>query len=550
MKYSILVILAILLCLPVAAASPALSAQDPLSPEGSFVADEHPEITVLFQGRDDCQEIIDALVDAGGNWRSLYESIEYYDGEKKEDCFFLIKIMPHLDKLEMTRETMIEHIDYAWAAKTDFPYTIPDEMFREYILVYRLGQEPVTPYRALIRERFEYLVGETPSDTARAVNKWISGNIKTQPRGFFGPRPSPVNVLNSGAGTEEDIANLTSAILKTLGVPSRRARVEHFGQQAGGASWVEIYDYVWMPLYPDSPDDFGDFNRWEGEYPHNITVVSAQSAFHSSQITPSYTGTGVIELNFYRRGQVLPDFEHFGISVYNDGAWEPLDDLGFNLEESRMTTGDDDIFEAVLGDGKYLVQCGVRNYKGDPWVQTRMVDLGANERIQLEFQLDPPFEDLSPQDLQKRKLDELPEFILGELEYPDDFLGTVQLVFIFNMQKESSVRMLPDIIRFANEQGGIALLLIHTGAPDEHDAAVKAVTDAGWDPDEIMWDDSGDVAASWKCPRDEGGNFTNLPAVILIDADERIILYDEGMNLMIYELLGWGLELIKLEVAD
>ena len=82
-------------------------AQNPLSKEDAFVADNHPEVTALFEGREDAKEILDALTDAGGNWGNLFDAITHFEGDKREDCIFLVKIMPHLDRLEMTKEKKI-----------------------------------------------------------------------------------------------------------------------------------------------------------------------------------------------------------------------------------------------------------------------------------------------------------------------------------------------------------------------------------------------------------------------------------------------------------
>ena len=521
------------------------SAQDPLSKEDAFSAEEYPDITALFENRDDAQQIIDAFTDSAGNWRNLYGAIEYFTGDKREACIYLVKIMPHLDRLEMTMETLVEHVEYAWSAKTDFPYTVPDDMFREYILIYRLGREPVTPYRAILRERFEHLVGATPSDTAKAVNEWIHENMEIKPRGFFGPRPSPTSVLSAGVGTEKDIANLTVGILKTLGVPSRRVSISNFGQQTGGAAWVEIYDGEWVPLYPDAPTDFGDFTHWEQGKKYNVTVATAQSAFNAAQVTSAYTGVGVIELKFSRQGQVIPDFKHFGISVYNNGAFLPLDDLEYPLEDTSMLTNEAGVFEAVLGDGTYLVQCGVRNYKGDPWVQTSFVYLAAGEKIRVEFEIDIPVMDLAPGDLVKRKFNELPQFKLDNLDYPSDLDGSAHLIVFFNLREEPAIRMLPDIIKFANEHPELTLKLIHTNAPDETEEAKRSVDDAGGDSLEILWDDSGEAAKAWKCAYDEDTTkFTSLPACVMVDEHGTIVLYSEDLNLIIYDYLIRGLEFI------
>ncbi len=46
-------------------------------------------------------DFVEALKDAGTNWRQLSTVIEELQGSKREDAIWVINNMPHLDRLEM-----------------------------------------------------------------------------------------------------------------------------------------------------------------------------------------------------------------------------------------------------------------------------------------------------------------------------------------------------------------------------------------------------------------------------------------------------------------
>ncbi len=546
--YKILLVVGIL-CLPAMAAFAAET------PEGSFVAEEHQEIVEALGDHEYAEGVLEALADAGTNWVELWEAIETLEGTTWTHACWLVSNMPHLDRLEMTSETLLEHVRFAYATRTQLPYITPDELFKEYILTYRIGDEPVRPWRAEIWSTYTDLAGDTPADTARAINQWVADNLTTRERGFFGPRPDPLSVIGAGSGTESDISAVAIAMCKTFGVAARRARISVLGEEEGGYTWLEIYsDDDWLPMYPDHPEAFGDYGFIEREHPRNVTVVSVSSAFTNAQATSRYSDTGQVTLHFTRNDEPAEDFEHFAISAWNNGAWLPLDDLGFDLEEERMTADVEEGFPAVLGNGFYVLQYGSRNARGDAYVQTVPLAIDPGDELVLTLAIDIPASETEAVDLIQRTIDPLPEI---DFSYASDQPGTLMFpdglpedkftcVLVFDSAAEPSIRMVPSIINWAR---GAGVSVYGIGVGDEIDAGVFWMQHVNIDDTDIAFiaDPDGVIAEAFGHAPDDSGAFPKLPFVLLVSPTGDVRYLWEGYNLAVADGLARAIELAALD---
>jgi hypothetical protein len=531
--------------------APAKSAEPPA---GSFIAEEHPEIVAALGDHEFAQGVLDALADSGTNWTELWGALELTQGITWSHCAWLITNMPHLDRLEMSKDTLLEHVRYAYATRTDLPYAASQELFREYILTYRIGDEPVRPWRSEIWWTYKDLVGDSTAETARAINNWVAANLTTRERGFFGPRPDPLTTIAAGSGTEGDIAAVAIAMCKTFGVPARSATVSVLGEEPGGYSWLEIWsDGNWIPMYPDHPQEFGNATFIERDHPHNVTVVSVSAAFTNAQVTSRYTDTGVVKIKFSRNGEPAEDFEHFAVSAWNDGAWLPLDDLGFDLEEERMEAEAEEGFTAVLGDGFYVVQYGVRNARGDAYVRTQPVMVEAGDEIELNLNLDVPVSDFEAVDLVQRTIDPLPEIDLG---YSSTFSGPLMFpaelpsdkytcLVIFDYNGEPCVRMVPEIIGWASRNN---VLLIGVGVNDDVDSSRFWLQQVNVGDENVRFyaDCEGTIAGLFGYPwTEDGSSYARLPFVILLSPSREVMFLQDGYNLSVADGLTRAIEIYE-----
>ena len=548
--YKLLPLIAAILLFPWLSA-PAVQA---VELEGAFIADEHPEVVEALGDHEFAEGVLEALTDAGTNWTELWGALESLDGITWSHGCWLVVNMPHLDRLEMTRSTLLEHVRFAYATRDDLPYTVPQELFREYILTYRIGDEPVRPWRSNIWWNYVDLVGNSTSETAQAINQWVADNLTVRERGFFGSRPDPLTIIAAGSGTESDIAGVAIAMCKTFGVPARSARVSVLGGEEGGYTWLEVYsDGEWIPMYPDHPEAFGDMSFLEREFSNNVTVVSATAAFTNQQVTSKYTDTGIVRIYFNRNGEAVDDFEHFTISAWNDGAWLPLDDLGFDLEEDRMTAEGDEGFPAVLGDGFYVVQYGVRNPRGDAYIRTVPLMVDAGDEIELDLILDIPASDFDPVDLVRRNIDPLPEIDFGyaavepdTFNFPSALSEGYNCILIFDPTAEPSIRMVPLVIEWARGSGASVLGI---GVGNEIASHVFWMEHVRMNDTRIRFfaDPDGTIAEAFgQTPNDEG-ILTRLPCVVLFNPGQEIVYLQDEYNLSVAEGLQRAVELSGTE---
>ncbi|MBN2464801.1 redoxin domain-containing protein [candidate division WOR-3 bacterium] len=333
-----------------------------------------------------------ALLDAGQNWYELALAMADARPEHRSEVVWLINSMPHLDRLEMTGAVLLEHVEYAHISTASFRYRAPDSLFRDYILTYRVSDEPVTAWRNLLYDRFAPMVRKqkTAADAARIVNRWLAENIHAAKRGFFGPMKSPELVLSSGSGTSEEIAVLAAAILKSVGVPSRRVKIPWLGAEDYDASWLEVHsEGKWLPCYPLEPEAFGDFGWLDRSRDDNITVAVATTAFDRQLVSPGYTAGAQVRVRLTAAGVPLPDFGNFAISVFNAGAWRPLDELNTFTDSSGA-------FDCFLGNGHYLLVAGQRDPRGDPYIVTREFEVEPSRALDIALDLTVPATEAPP----------------------------------------------------------------------------------------------------------------------------------------------------------
>jgi hypothetical protein len=413
------------LCVVVALGCAAVACAQPAASGALFDAVAGADVIALAPEQDG-EALAASLTDAGRNWTELAAAIRNLDGDERADCVWLVNGMPHLDRIEITADDLVEHVRYAHRARREMPYSMPDDMFRAYILTYRIEEEPLTPWRKELFERFGPVAQEerTAAATAKRINALLAESLEESEPDFFGPRKSPTLTLKSGNGSEADISILACAAMKAVGIPSRQASVPALGEEPDDRNWVEIFDGErWLPLFPLEPDAFGDFGRIEAEHRHNVTVVATRTAFEQTLVTERYTETGVIDVALTLDGAPAAGFDAFSISVLNHGGLAALDALETVADDAGR-------FSAAVGEGTYVVAAGTRDAAGNPFVMMREVGVAPGDTVVVDFDVSPAgaAPAIAPEELSS--------------------VGTVLKVRVeFDPDEEPSVRMLPLIKR-------------------------------------------------------------------------------------------------------
>ncbi len=331
-------------------------------------------------------ELEEALKDAGRNYSELGGALKEAPPEEREDVAYLIKEMPHLDRLEMTSTVLLEHVrESQRARKESFAKALPENIYREHLLTYRLDEEPCEAWRKALREEFTPLIQKAkgPLEAAKLVNQWVARRIKRAESRYFGPEQSPLMTLGRKKGTPAEIAVLTTAILRSLGIACRMASLGGRDRDDPLYAWLEVYSAgVWAPLYPFDPKRFG-----KGPKCDFVPVVSTSSGFRPVLVTERYTQTGKVKIVMKEKGKPLKGFKDFSISVITKGAFKPLDDLAALLPDEDLTTDSTGTFLCILGQGKYLLVAGKRDSDGNPTVVLKEFTVVPAQTAEVELDL-------------------------------------------------------------------------------------------------------------------------------------------------------------------
>ncbi len=413
-------------------------------------------------------ELDSALADAGKNRPELEKAISGA-GELADQASWLIVNMPHLDRLEITAECLLNHIRFA----NDLRGSLPDTIFRDYLLSYRIWDEPCEDWRKPLSDAFSDCRG--PS----GIKKKIERSVKLDTtRYFFGPFPSPITILRKGSASATERAVLLVAALRARGFPARLARCP-----SPASVWVEYYDRgAWKPLYFDKPK--------------SISLVLVQEGFGWAQATRRYAKTGALRLSFTLFGQADTSFEGFSVQRRETWRWEPLDDLWWPLEDGTgPKDGDSWVFQLAPGD--YMLTWGRRNAMGEPFVRVKELKIRAGQELSLTMETGIPPEDVEPGDIMVRPLDSFPRITLLDGRVLNDLLEYPAVV-AFLGEEEGSYRTRKQL----EGLGGLNIYLIQVGAGEGLCLS----------PDSLR------VALGSD----------KLPSVILLDENGKPVLWTEG----------------------
>jgi hypothetical protein len=205
------------------------------------------------------------LAQTQGNVEVWMHAFETMQGEELLCAEYLFENIPRLDRLEMTAEALEDHILGAIRARSACygGHPLPDSLFLPFVLDYRIGQEPVTPYRKALGEFWGALLpgGADPLSAAVLLTSEIGSRTAVTEPGYLGGVEPPLAVLESASGTPGECTVLLCASLRSLGFACRQVDGWFAGPDGGARRWVEVWtvEGEWLPVLPpweDVPEGF------------------------------------------------------------------------------------------------------------------------------------------------------------------------------------------------------------------------------------------------------------------------------------------------------
>lgn len=182
---------------------------------------------------------------AGSRSAELFAPLEpasSLGGAEREDYRFLLANLPLSDLATLTAEDLRRNIQLARRTRTLFPWSasVPEELWRSYVLPHRISQEPFTHWRARFLAELEpRLAGLSMSRAALEVNHWCHEQATYRPTDVRDQ--DPLSTCRAGFGRCEEEMILAIAALRSVGIPARQCYTPYWAHSNDNHAWVELW---------------------------------------------------------------------------------------------------------------------------------------------------------------------------------------------------------------------------------------------------------------------------------------------------------------------
>ena len=224
--------------------------------------------------------------------------------EEREALEFLYAYMPLSDLADYDGEYYLNQVKYSLKARDYFSWgkEIPEDIFRHFVLVYRVNNENLDTARMVIFNEIKDRIKDMSMyDAALEVNHWC--HEKVTYRGSDGRTSSSLASMKTGYGRCGEESTFTVTAMRAVGIPARQCYTPRWAHTDDNHAWVEVWvNGQWYFLGACEPD--AELNMGWFATPSTRTMMVHSNAFGK------YHGTEEInyETNLFARINMLPNY--------------------------------------------------------------------------------------------------------------------------------------------------------------------------------------------------------------------------------------------------
>lgn len=177
---------------------------------------------------------------------------------EQEALMFLYAYMPLNDMADYDGTFFLRNVKLALAAADTFAWgkTVPEDVFRHFVLPYRVNNESLDSSRALFfRELLPRVKNLSMKEAALEVNHWCHEKVNYQ--GTDGRTISPLGAICTAYGRCGEESTFTTTALRAVGIPARQVYTPRWAHTDDNHAWVEVWvDGKWyfMGACEPAPD--------------------------------------------------------------------------------------------------------------------------------------------------------------------------------------------------------------------------------------------------------------------------------------------------------
>ena len=221
--------------------------------------------------------------------------------EERNALMFLYAYMPVGDITDYSGEFYLENVRSSFATReeTTWGKSIPDEVFRHFVLPVRVNNEALDRSRMIFHdELMPRLEGLSMYDAVLEVNHWCHEKANYQPSDAR--TSSPLATVKTAYGRCGEESTFLVAALRSVGIPARQVYTPRWAHTDDNHAWVEAWaDGKWYFLGACEPEpvlNLGWFNEpaSRGMLMHTKVFGRYEGPEDVMRTTTNYTEINVI----------------------------------------------------------------------------------------------------------------------------------------------------------------------------------------------------------------------------------------------------------------
>ncbi|WP_044200885.1 transglutaminase family protein [Flammeovirga sp. OC4] len=203
-----------------------------------------------------------AIHKAGDNKVEIEKAINNVSKEQKNGMAYLVAYMPERDLKSLTASYLINNVELAYKAKSEFPWAqnLPDSIFYNDVLPYALMNERRDDWRQDFYNRFAPIVKDckTINEAIKIVNDTIIDVVKVKySTEREKPDQSPYESIDQGLASCSGLSVLLADAFRAVGIPARLAGTPNWTLKQGNHNWNEVWvngRWYFTEYYPSGLD--------------------------------------------------------------------------------------------------------------------------------------------------------------------------------------------------------------------------------------------------------------------------------------------------------
>ena len=202
---------------------------------------------------------------AAGRSSQLFGVMDTLDTRDREAMEFLYAYMPYSDLADYDGDFFLKQVRTAFAARDTFSWgrQVPEDVFRHFVLVYRVNNEDLDTARMVFfRELKDRVRNLSMYDAALEVNHWCHEHVAY--RAADARTSAPLATMRTSLGRCGEESTFAVTALRAVGIPARQCYTPRWAHCDDNHAWVEVWiDGKWRHLGACEPDpelDMGWFD--------------------------------------------------------------------------------------------------------------------------------------------------------------------------------------------------------------------------------------------------------------------------------------------------